>query len=80
MFDFLYEIVGKFLAWLNSWTGSYAIAILLFAIAFKIVFLPFALKQQQSQIKMAKLRPKIAKIEKKYAGRNDQPTLQNPNE
>ena len=73
---FLYEFFGKVLAWFNSWTGSYAIAILLFAIAFKIVFLPFAIKQQQNQIKMAKLRPKIAKIEKKYAGRNDQPTLQ----
>ena len=76
MFDFLYEWIGMFLAWLNSWTGSYAIALLLFALAFKIVFIPFSLKQQQNQIKMAKLRPKIAKIEKKYAGRNDQPTLQ----
>ena len=76
MFDFLYEIFGKVLAWFNSWTGSYAIALLLFALAFKILFLPFAIKQQQNQIKQAKLRPKIAKIEKKYAGRNDQPTLQ----
>ena len=76
MFDFLYEWIGMFLAWLNSWTGSYAIALLLFALAFKIVFIPFSIKQQQNQIKMAKLRPKIAKIEKKYAGRNDQPTLQ----
>ena len=76
MFDFLYELFGKVLAWFNSWTGSYAIALLLFALAFKILFLPFAIKQQQNQIKQAKLRPKIAKIEKKYAGRNDQPTLQ----
>ena len=76
MFDFLYEIFGTVLSWFNSWTGSYAIALLLFALAFKIVFLPFGIKQQQNQIKLAKLRPKIAKIEKKYAGRNDQPTLQ----
>lgn len=76
MFDFLYEIFGTVLSWFNSWTGSYAIALLLFALAFKIVFLPFSIKQQQNQIKLAKLRPKIAKIEKKYAGRNDQPTLQ----
>ena len=76
MFNFLYEIFGKVLAWFNSWTGSYAIALLLFALAFKILFLPFGIKQQQNQIKQAKLRPKILKIEKKYAGRNDQPTLQ----
>lgn len=76
MFDFLYEIFGTVLSWFYSWTGSYAIALLLFALAFKLVFLPFGIKQQQNQIKLAKLRPKIAKIEKKYAGRNDQPTLQ----
>ena len=76
MFDFLYELFGTVLSWFYSWTGSYAVALLLFALAFKLVFLPFGIKQQQNQIKLAKLRPKIAKIEKKYAGRNDQPTLQ----
>ena len=76
MFDFLYELLGTVLSWFYSWTGSYALALLFFALAFKIVFLPFGIKQQQNQVKLAKLRPKIAKIEKKYAGRNDQPTLQ----
>lgn len=56
--------------------GSYAIAILLFALAIKIVMLPLGIKQQKSQIKAAKLRPKMAAIEKKYAGRTDRKTLE----
>ena len=45
--------------------NSYTIAILLFAIAIKIVMIPLSIKQQKGQIKAAKLRPKMAAIEKK---------------
>ncbi len=76
MFDFIYRLFGTILAWFNSITGSYAVALILYALMFKIVFLPFSIKQQKNQILMAKLRPKIAKIEKKYAGRNDTATRQ----
>ncbi|MBE6656249.1 MAG: YidC/Oxa1 family membrane protein insertase [Ruminococcaceae bacterium] len=64
------------LLWLFNFTGSYAVALLLFAIVVKIVLLPMSIKQQKTQIKGAKLRPKMAAIEKKYAGRTDQKTLQ----
>ena len=50
------------LAWFESWTGSYAIALLFYALIFKILFLPFSIKQQKNQIKMAKLTPKIEQI------------------
>ena len=62
--------------WLFNHCGSYVVAIFFFAIVVKFVTLPFALKQQKTQIKGAKLRPKIAAIERKYAGRTDQKTLQ----
>lgn len=65
------------LAWFsNLFGGSYALALLLYALLFKIVFLPFTIKQQKNQIKMAKLQPKIELIKAKYAGRTDQPTMQ----
>ena len=64
----------------SSFTGSYALALLLYALIFKIVFIPFGIKQQKNQITMAKLRPKIALIEKKYAGRHDQVTLRKKQE
>ena len=74
--SYIYGFFGTILSWFNSVTGSYALALLLFALLFKVIFLPFGIKTQKNQILMAKLRPKIAKIEKKYAGRNDRVTLQ----
>ena len=76
----MYKFFGNILNFFNSWTGNYMIALLLFALAIKIVLLPLAIMQQKNQIKGAKLRPKIMMIEKKYAGRNDQPTLRRKQE
>ncbi|MBO5790725.1 MAG: membrane protein insertase YidC, partial [Clostridia bacterium] len=56
--------------------GQYILTLLLFSLAVKILMLPFSIKQQKNQIKGATLRPKMALIEKKYAGRTDQKTLQ----
>ncbi len=58
----------------NDLTGSYAIALLLFALIVKILLLPLSIKQQKNQIGAAKLKPRILAIERKYAGRNDQVT------
>ena len=76
MFEWLYNLLGTVLSFFDGLTGSYAIALLFYALIFKIVFLPFSIKQQRNQIKMAKLAPKIALIKAKYKGRTDQPTLQ----
>ena len=77
MFDWLYEALGTMLSWFSSiFGGYYAFALLLYALLFKIVFLPFSIKQQKNQIKMAKLTPKIQLIKAKYAGRTDQRTQQ----
>ncbi|MBQ7387100.1 MAG: YidC/Oxa1 family membrane protein insertase [Clostridia bacterium] len=75
--DWLYEFIGSMLSWFSSlFGGSYALALLLYALLFKILFLPFSIKQQKNQIKMARLQPQIELIKAKYAGRNDQPTMQ----
>lgn len=76
MFAAIYGFFGTILSWFNSITGSYAVALILYALLFKVLFLPFSIKTQKNQIAQAKLRPQIAKIEKKYAGRNDRVTLQ----
>ena len=77
MFDWLYDLIGSMLAWFSSlFGGSYALALLLYALLFKLLFLPFSIKQQKNQIKMAKLAPKIELIKAKYRGRTDQPTMQ----
>ena len=64
------------LAWFESWTGSYALALLFYALIFKIVFLPFSIKQQKNQIKMAKLAPQLETIKAKYKGRTSREAQQ----
>lgn len=68
--------VGQVLKWFESFTGSYMVALLIFAIIVEIVFLPFGIKQQKNQIRQAKLRPKEMAIRNKYKGRDDQVTKQ----
>ena len=60
----------------DSFTQSYALSLLLFAILIKVIFIPLGIRQQKNQIKMASLRPKEAVIKKKYAGRTDRATQQ----
>ncbi len=73
--------IGKFLGLITRGVGGYyIIAIMVFAIIVEIVMLPVAIKQQKNAVGMAKLRPAIAKIEKKYAGRYDQVTMRKKQE
>jgi len=75
--DWLFNALGTVLYWFSSiMGGSYALALVLYALAFKIIFLPFTIKQQKNQIKMAKLTPKIEIIKAKYKGRTDEKTRQ----
>lgn len=55
---------------------SYLIALLFFALIMQIILLPLAIKQQKSQILMAKIKPKEMAIREKYKGRNDNVTRQ----
>ncbi len=73
--------IGKFLGLITNIVGDfYVIAILIFAIIVEVLMLPMAVKQQKNSIGMAKLRPAIARIEKKYAGRTDQVTMRKKQE
>ena len=56
--------------------GKYVFGLLIYALLFKLLFLPFSIKQQKNQIKMAALAPKIELIKAKYKGRTDRPTMQ----
>lgn len=76
--------LGEIICWPFGWlmrtfynfTNSYVIALLLFALVVKLVTLPLSIKQQKNQIKTARLRPKLAAIEQKYAGRTDRKTME----
>ena len=78
MFDWLYELLGSMIAWFSNTLGGgyYVVGIFFYALLFKLVFIPFTIKQQKNQIAMAKLTPKIELIRAKYKGRTDQVTMQ----
>ncbi len=63
-------------SFVNSLTGNYIIALLVFTLVMKLVLFPLSAKQQKNSVRQAKLRPKEEAIRAKYAGRNDKPTQQ----
>lgn len=77
LFDYILIGVGWVMGKItNLLGGQYLVALLVFAIIIELAMLPIAIKQQKNTIGSAKLRPMIAKIEKKYAGRYDRVTQQ----
>ena len=61
----IYNLFGAVMNFFCSITNNnYVIALFLFAVAVKILLLPFSIKQQKNQIKGASLRPKMMAIEK----------------
>ncbi len=76
MFDPILKAIGTFFAWIDSWAGNYLLVLLIIAVLFELLLLPFGIKQQKNSIKQARLRPKEMAIRKKYAGRNDKATQQ----
>ncbi|MDO5390851.1 MAG: YidC/Oxa1 family membrane protein insertase [Eubacteriales bacterium] len=77
MLDWIYNLLGTMLSWFsNIFFGKYALALFLYALLFKLLFLPAAIKQQKSQIIMAKIAPKMEKIQAKYRGKTDEASIQ----
>ena len=74
MFDFIYVSIGKVISFFNSITGSYILALLLFAVVAKLIFIPLDIKQQKNSIKQAQIRPKEMALRNKYKGRTDRAT------
>ena len=78
--NILYTPFAFLMRLFDSFTGNYALTLLLFTLLFKVVLLPLGIKQQKNQIAMAKLTPKIEAIKAKYRGRTDQATLRKQQE
>ncbi len=74
MFDFIYVWIGKLISLFNGWTGNYILALLIFAVFAKVIFIPLDIKQQKNSIKQAQLRPKELAVRNKYKGRTDRAT------
>ncbi len=76
MFEIINIPISYIIKGANFLVPNYAVAVLLFAIAMQIILFPLGIKQQKNLVKQARLQPRIDAINKRYAGRNDQATLQ----
>ena len=66
--------------YLTFGTNNYILSLLYFGFVIELLMIPMAISQQKNMIKQAKLRPKEVAIRKRYAGRNDQATMQKVNQ
>ena len=64
---------GWLLAKLYEFTGNYGIALIIFAVALKVIMLPITAKSKKSMMKMSRLTPRVQALQRKYA--NDQQKL-----
>jgi YidC/Oxa1 family membrane protein insertase len=72
LLGFFYNFVDGFFG-----SASYFVAIALFALVFKVILLPTAIKQQKSTARQARLQPKIRRIQERYKGdKNAQQKIQ----
>ena len=67
------------LAWLIIKVGklvkNYGISVMLIGLLIRLILLPFSAKTAKQSQKMKEIQPKLQKIEKKYAGKDDQESL-----
>ena len=64
---------GWLLAFLYDLTSNYGVALIIFAIALKVIMFPMTAKSKKSMMKMSRLTPRVQDLQKKYA--NDQQKL-----
>ncbi|MGI5978796.1 MAG: membrane protein insertase YidC [Oscillospiraceae bacterium] len=68
MSDIITYPFAMLLLWLYNITVNYGVAIILFAIILKFVFLPFQAKSKFSMMRMSRLTPYMKELEKKHKG------------
>ena len=64
---------GWLLAQLYDFTSNYGIALIIFAVALKVIMFPLTAKSKKSMMKMSRLTPRVQALQRKYA--NDQQKL-----
>jgi len=58
---------GYVLEWLYSVTNNYGVALILFAVAIKLILMPVSAKSKKSMMKMSRIAPRVKALELKYA-------------
>ncbi len=67
------EALFNFLSWINSWTGSWGWAMIVFTVLIRLALTPLDIKSRAGMRKTTALQPRLAELQKKYA--NDKEKL-----
>ena len=73
MFQWINDGLFAFLNWIQSWSGAWGIAIILFTIMIRAALTPLDIKSRAGMRKTQKLQPQLVALQKKYA--NDKEKL-----
>ena len=66
--DYLIWPFARLMEFLYAKTGSYGIALFLFALVVNIILLPFMAKSKKGMMRTTRLQPQLKELEKKYSG------------
>ena len=73
------QIFVQPLSWLiinvGKLVNNYGISIMLVGVLIRLIMLPFTIKSTKQQEVMRKIQPELEKLEKKYAGKDDQDSM-----
>lgn len=64
----LVNLLQTVLQWLEGWSGSWGLSIIMLTVIVRIIIFPLTWKQIRSQLAMASLQPKIKELQRKYKG------------
>lgn len=73
------QLIVMPLAWLiikiGNFVGNYGLSVMIVGLLIRVVLLPFSIKMMKQSENMKKIQPEIAKLERKYAGKDDQESM-----
>ena len=73
MFQWINDGLYAVLNWIQSWSGAWGIAIIIFTVMVRLALTPLDIKSRASMRKTQKLQPQLQALQKKYA--NDKEKL-----
>ena len=65
------DALYSFLNWINSWVGSWGLAIVVFTIMVRLAMTPLDIKSRSGMRKTQKIQPQLQALQKKYANDKD---------
>ena len=68
MFDWLFNGIGWLIAWIYSWSNSYAVSIGAMAVLVMLVITPLTLKSTRGMLEMQRLQPELRRLQIEYKG------------